>query len=93
MNLTRTFFLHHHLKLSQIKSKVMTHNAATGKINFQGPLLDPLTLDQIISFKYLGIHLSTSPYNLFKSFNNHVKTKAKSLYAIVFSLILNLRLD
>ena len=87
MNLTRSFFHHHRLKLSQLKSKIMTHNAATGKISFQGPLLDPLTLDQILSFKYLGIYLSTSHYNLFKSFNNHVKTKAKNYLHHVLALV------
>ena len=87
MHITRTFFSNHHLQLSVNKSQIMTHNATTGKIIFRGNCqMTPLTLDQVLSYKYLGISLSSSPYGLFRSFNEQVKTKAKTYLHSVLSL-------
>ena len=88
MNITRTYFTNHHLSLSENKSKIMNHDASTGKTTFQGTnQFCSITLDQIITFKYLGIHLSSSPYCLFKNFNDQVKKKAKNYLCSVLSLV------
>ena len=86
MGITRQFFSIHKLDISENKSKVMSHNASTGKVTFNGHNLDPLQLDEVLVFKYLGIHLSCSPYSFFKSFNENVKNKARSYLSSVLSL-------
>jgi hypothetical protein len=87
MTKTRTFFSNHHLTLSESKSKIMTYEAATGKTTFQGSSsLPPLTLDQVLSFKYLGVPLSSSPYSLFKSYNDQVKKRARDYHSRVLCL-------
>ena len=88
MRITRTFFYNHHLELSESKSKIMSYEAATEKIKFEGnSTLCSLTLEQVVSFKYLGIPLSSSPYGFFKSFNEQVKTKANNYLHSVLSLV------
>ena len=90
MLITRKFFKSHHLDLSETKSKVMTYNASTDRISFSGfGSLTQMFLESVLSFKYLGIHLSCSPYNLFKSFNDHVRTKARNYLQSVLSLCRN----
>ena len=85
---TRTFFHTHHLTLSVSKSKIMTYEAATGKTTFHGSsCLSPLTLDQVLSFKYLGVPLSCSPYSLFKFYNEQVKKRAQDYLSRVLSLV------
>ena len=87
MTKTRAFFSNHHLTLSETKSKIMTYEAATGKTVFHGSSsIPPLSLDQVLSFKYLGVPLSSSPYSLFKSFNDQVKKRAKDYFTRVLSL-------
>ena len=87
MLLTRKFFQSHHLDLSETKSKIMNYNASTDKISFSGfGSLPQMSLESVLSFKYLGIPLSCSPYSLFKSFNNHVRTKARNYLQSVLSL-------
>ena len=87
MDITRTFFHFHHLDLSVKKSKIMTHDAATGKVNFQSANLCPITLEQVLSFKYLGIPLCSSPYGLFNSFNEQIRKKAVNYLYSVLSLV------
>ena len=87
MDKTQRFFISHKLDISETKSKVMTYNAATGKTVFEGEGYAPLSLDQVIVFKYLGLEVNCSPYNLFKSFNEQVKRKAKNYLASVLSLV------
>ena len=87
MMTTRTFFNKHKLDISESKSKVLSYNAATGKISFEAPNQPPLLLDQVLVFKYLGIFLNCSPYNFFKSFNEQVKKRAKNYLASVLSLV------
>ena len=66
----------------------MTHDAATGKTTFEGsPSLPSVTLDQVLSFKYLGIPLNYSPRSLFQSYNAQVKTKAKNYLSNVLSFV------
>jgi hypothetical protein len=84
---TRTFHSHN-LTLSVSKSKIMSYEAATGKTTFHGSsCLSPLSLDQVLSFKYLGVPLSCSPYSLFKFFNEQVKKRAQDYLSCVLSLV------
>ena len=88
MMITKNFFNSHHLNISEKKSKVMTHEATTGKLKFQNDHdSSVLSLEQVISFKYLGMTLSSSPYGLFKDFNNQVRTKANNYLHSVLSLV------
>ena len=86
MGITRRFFINHKLDISCSKSKIMTHNASTGKTVFCGRDIDPLQLEEVISYKYLGIHLNCSPYNFFRTFNENVKKKARSYLSGVLAL-------
>lgn len=88
MSITRSFFSTHRLELSQKKSKIITHDAVTGKTVFQGTdQLCPIILETVLSFKYLGIPLSSAPYCLFRSFNEQAKKKAHSYLSSVLSLV------
>ena len=64
----------------------MSYDASTGKVTFNGIHLDPLQLEEVIVFKFLGIHLNCSPYSFFRSFNENVKKKARSYLSSVLSL-------
>ena len=65
----------------------MTHDSITGKTSFNDPPnFQPITLENVIAFKYLGIHVSSSPYSLFNDYNTNVKTKAQNYLASVLSL-------
>ena len=86
MGITRQFFYIHKLNISESKSKIMSYDASTGKVTFNGIHLDPLQLEEVIVFKYLGIHLNCSPYSFFRSFNENVKKKARSYLSSVLSL-------
>ena len=88
MGITRSYFTSHKLQISSKKTKIMTHDARTDKTTFEGTeTLCPLTLDAAVSFKYLGIPLCSSPYSLFKSFNEQVKKKASNYVYSVLSLV------
>ena len=66
----------------------MTFDSTTGKTSFNlSTDLPSITLDQVISFKYLGIPLSSSPYSLFKGYNDQVKQRATSYLARVMSIV------
>ena len=88
LDITRKFFKNHHLTLSESKSKLLSHNATTGKTEFHSNMqLPPISLEEVLSFKYLGIPLSSSPYMLFKYFNDQVKLKANNYLHSVLSLV------
>ena len=88
MEITRVFCKNHRLALSDTKSKIIHHNSETGKTTFHGPAeIDPLTLEAVISFKYLGIPINCTPRNLFKNYNEQVKQRANSYLASVLSLV------
>ena len=88
MDITRIFFSNHKLELSEKKSKLMSHDANTGYTTFTGsPPTNPITLEQVLSFKYLGIPINCSPYNMFKCFNEQVRKRAQSYLASVLSLV------
>ena len=66
----------------------MSHDAKTDQTTFEGTEnLHPLTLEAVVSFTYLGIPLCSSPYSLFKSFNDNVRKKARSYVYSVLSLV------
>ena len=87
MDISRTYFANHRLDISEKKSKVMAHDATTGTTTFTGSQQSSLTLEEVISFKYLGIPVCSKPYNLFKSFNDQVKKRSQSYLASVLSLV------
>ena len=87
MGITRSFFFTHHLVLSESKSKVMKYDARTEKMTFLGSSdFSSISLEEVVSFKYLGIHLSCSPYSLFKTYNEQVKKKARNYMQSVLSM-------
>ena len=86
MSMTLGYLSQHRLQLSAKKSKIMTYDASTGNTVFTGPDSSSISLEQVLSFKYLGIYLNISPHNLFKDFNDNVKKKAQSYMSSVLSL-------
>ena len=87
MDITRTFFKSHKLVLSETKSKVLNYNAETGQTTFDGDHHSPLTLESVLHFKYLGVRMSCSPYNMFKAFNDQVREKSRTYMTSVLSLV------
>ena len=86
MTKTLGYFSQHRLNLSIKKSKVMLFNAATGTTTFTNSDLSSISLEQVLSFKYLGVHLNFSPYHLFKDFNEQAKKKTKAYLSSVLSM-------
>ena len=87
MSKTRTFFHKHRLDISVLKSKIMNHDSSTGKTTFQDfNDLPPLTLENVVFFKYLGVTVSSSPHSFFKNFNETVKKKASAYLSSVLSM-------
>ena len=87
MNITRTFFKNHKLELSEKKSKLISHSAATGQITFKGTQASNLTLEEVLTCKYLGVPLSCTPHNLLSKFNEQVKTRSEAYLTQVLSLV------
>ena len=88
MEKTRRFFSRHKLDISETKSKILSFDAAIGKVSFEAQDQPPLLFDQVLVFKYLGILVNCTPYNLFKSFNDQVKKRARNyLTSSVLSLV------
>ena len=87
MGITRDYFATHRLQISATKSKVMCYNATTGHTVFTGHQQDPLCLEEVLCYKYLGIPVSCSPYGLFRNFNEQVKKRAQSYLSSVLSLV------
>ena len=88
MKAARTFFKNHHLELSVKKSKIMSHNSATGKTTFTNNQdQDALSLENVISFKYLGVTISSSPYGFFRTHNENAKAKAKQYLQSILALV------
>ena len=85
--IAKKFCDNHHLQISATKSKIMSHDAATGRVSFTVSNEDTLTLDQALAFKYLGITVSSKPYGLFKAHNENVKAKARQYLYRVLSLV------
>ena len=88
MHMARDFFKKHHLEISTIKSKIMSHDSATGKTSFSGNQdLPTMTLDQVAAFKYLGVTISSAPYAFFRAHNENAKAKARQYLQSVMSLV------
>ena len=87
LDITRTYFKQHRLFISETKSKILSYNATTEEIQFRGTQSSSITLQQIISFKYLGIPINSKPYCLFKDFNEQAKRRAKQYMASILSLV------
>ena len=88
MLIVRRYFDEHKLTLSVEKSKIMSHKASTGEIIFEGNQeLDDISLDEVIYFKYLGVPINSSPYSLYKSFNEQVRQRAQTYTYRVLSLV------
>ena len=87
MNLTRDYLRQHKLDISERKSKIMSYDATTGQCHFQGTQPISITLEQILSFKYLGIPINCAPFCLFKDFNGQVRKRARQYLASVLSLV------
>ena len=87
MEKTRRFFSRHKLDISETKSKILSFDAAIGKVSFEAQDQPPLLFDQVLAFKYLGILVNCTPYNLFKSFNDQVKKRARNYLTSVLSLV------
>ena len=81
------FLSNHKLLISEKKSKVISYNASTDKITFDGSKDGPLHLCQVIAFKYLGVPISCAPRRLFRDYNEQVKTRAQRYLASVLSLV------
>ena len=66
----------------------MSHDISSGQTSFPDSTnTDPLTLEAVCCFKYLGIHINSSSRNLFKSFNDNVKKKARNYLSSVLNLV------
>ena len=88
MDITRKFFKSHHLELSASKSKTLSFEATTGETIFAGDQdLDPISLQQVACFKYLGVTVSSSSYRFFSAHNERVKAKARQYLQSVLSLV------
>ena len=89
IRIIHTYFKSHRLQISTLKSKVMTYDANTGHMNFEGFDDEPLNLEVVIAFKYLGITISSSPYCLFKAQNCNVVKRAHAYMNSIMSLVRN----
>ena len=89
MRMTLRFFSSHHLQISHTKSKIMFNNSKSGNMSFHDPSKSPshFNLEQVLSFKYLGVPISSNPYSMFKSFNDRVVKKAQNYLQSVLSLV------
>ena len=87
ISIMRRYFFSHKMELSTTKSKVITHDATEGEMIIEGDdVVDDISLDQVIHFKYLGVPINSAPYSFFKNFNEQVRLRAQSYAYRVISL-------
>ena len=86
MNITKKYFDAHKLDISITKSKIMSSDGEEGKVQFEMDTSGTLELEQVISFKYLGVPLNCAPYRFFNDYNEIVKKRAQSYMSRVLSL-------
>ena len=87
MLITQKYFHQHHFQLSTSKSKIMNFDASTGDSIFSGnQSISDVTLENVAMFKYLGIKITSSPYNFFRAHNENVKATARKYMGAVLSL-------
>ena len=86
--IVRKYFKEHKLTLSIQKSKIMSQEADADQFEIEGDTeLENICLDQVMSFKYLGVPFNSSPHAFFTSFNHQVKQRAQSYTYQVLSLV------
>ena len=89
MDMTIRYFNEHYLDLSQSKSKIISHDASIGTAEFSIPdetNTVEFSLDKVISFKYLGVPISSAPWRFFCDYNQQVKARARSYVSRVLAL-------
>ena len=88
INIVRRYFKEHRLTLSVQKSKIMSKNADSEKVQFEGDIGErDVTLDHVMSFKYLGVPFNSSPHAFFMSYNDQVRQRARNYTYRVLSLV------
>ena len=87
MEVTRKLLQRLKLEISVSKSKVMVYDATTGETRFNCADMEPICLEKVIAFKYLGVTVDCSAYNFTRTFNNLVKKKALKYLYRVLSLV------
>ena len=82
------YFAAHRLTLSISKSKMMSRQPPYDRIEFSGDFpTSPVSLETVVTFKYLGVTLSSRPRSLFKDFNDRVQAKVDSYHYSILSLV------
>ena len=90
MKIARKYFKTHQLIISEVKSKVISHDGTTGNEEFDNQDDIPLiSLEKVCSFQYLGIPLNVAPYCLFRDYNERIKKKANNYLHAVLALARN----
>ena len=71
MKIVMKYFHDHKLSISKKKTKLMVAHNYEGEITFIGDFQEnPLTIELVSGFKYLGIRFNSRPYKLFSDFHN-----------------------
>ena len=86
VNITIRYFETHRLKISETKSKILDSKEQDGESIFIIDDSDTITLDHVISFKYLGVPLNSMPRRFFSDYNEQVKRRAQAYLGRVMSL-------
>ena len=75
---TPEFFQAHRLLISSTKSKIIHHDSNQDGLSFPDiPCHPPLSLDAVLSYKYLGVVLNSSSRAMFKDHNAAAVKRAK----------------
>ena len=86
-SITRKYFDDHNLTISSKKTKLFLSSVGEGEILYAGDTPDdPLKIEIISSFKYLGVKFNSRPYKLFSNFNSDVVRKCDSFLHNILSL-------
>ena len=87
MDITFTFFKNHRMDISEKKSKLFLYSSETGETHFiVSGKETPLTLEHVITFKYLGVPVNSSPRNFYTDFNTQVKQRSMQYLTSIKSL-------
>ena len=75
------------LDLSVKKSKVMTMKGGRSKWKlFNSSGVNYASLDEILSFKYLGVQIQLEAYKMYKNYNDNILKFSKQLFVQYFKL-------
>ena len=81
------YFEDHSLSISRTKTKLMTNSLEGGEVTFIGDYVEsPLTIENVVCFKYLGVQFNCRPYRLFSDFNATIVKKCESFLYNITSL-------